>query len=121
MPYKVLFDEECQCIMVVVTEQLDLPLLQKMAKDVAKIVQETGVGIVLNDLRNAKPTPKIIDVYNMPQTAKKAGVSQFYKRALVVGDRSEEFHFLETVFINQGHQVRMFAEIEDAEKWLFGE
>ena len=50
--------------------------------------------------------------------AKKAGVSQFTRRAIVVGNRSTEFHFLETVFINQGHQVRMFAKIEDAKEWL---
>lgn len=85
-----------------------------MAKDVAKLIQETGVKLILNDLRNAKPTEKTFDVYNMPQTAQKAGVNQFIKRAIVVGDIGKEFHFFETVFVNQGHQVRMFAEIEDA-------
>lgn len=104
--------------MVAVTGQLDLPLLQQIAKDVAQLIQETGVRRVLNDLRDAQPTPKTIDVYNMPQTAQKAGVSQYTKRAIVVGDKSEDFRFLETVFINQGHQVRMFAKLEDAKQWL---
>ena len=104
--------------MVTITEELDLPMLQQMAAEVAKTCQETGVSRVLNDLRGADPPKSIIDVYNMPQMAQKVGVSQFCRRAIVVGNRKVEFHFLETVFINQGHQVRMFDEIEDAKKWL---
>jgi hypothetical protein len=120
MPYQIHFDEDSQYIMVIVTEQLELHLMEQMAKDVAKIVQETGVRVVLNDLRNAKPPESTLDVYNMPKMAQRAGVSQFCKRALVVGNKGTDFHFLETVFINQGHQVRMFTEIEDAKKWLLG-
>ena len=121
MPYQVDFDEEQNFIIVAVTGSLDLPLLQQMANEVAKLIQETGARRVLNDLRNAKPTERTFEVYNMPQAAQKAGVSQFVKRAIVVGDKGKDFHFLESVFINQGHQVCMFAEIEDAKKWLLGE
>jgi len=107
--------------MVAVTGELDLALLQSMAKEVAHIIQQTGVCRVLNDLRIAQPSQSTFDIYSMPKTARKIGVSQFCRRALVVGNRSTDFRFLETVFINQGHQVRMFAEIEDAKEWLFGE
>ena len=120
MPYQVDLDEVNKFLMVTVTEQLDLPLFQQMATEVATVCQETGVSRVLNDLRRAEPPKRAFDAYNMPRTAQKAGVSQFCKRAIVVGNRDADFYFLETVFINQGHQVRMFTEIEDAKKWLLG-
>ena len=55
----------------------------------------------------------------MPATATKAGVARDMKRALVVGNKSKEFFFLETMFINRGHIVKMFENINDAKAWLF--
>ena len=118
MPYTVQYTKECECILVVVTEELSLALLQSMAAEVAKLIQETGSRCILNDVRRAQPTSKTIDIYHMPQAAKKAGVQQAFKRALVVGDRAQEFSFLETVFVNQGHIVQMFETIEEAKRWL---
>ena len=118
MPYTVQYTKECECILVVITDELDLSLLQSMAAEVAKLVKETGSRCILNDVRRAQPTAKTIDIYNMPQAAKKAGVEQAFKRALVVGTRAKEFSFLETVFVNQGHIVRMIKTIEEAKKWL---
>ena len=119
MAYTVSYDKEKDCIMVVVEGELDLTLLQDMAAQVAKIVKQDGCCRILNDLRNAKPSKSTTDIYNMPETAKRAGVTQKCNRALVVGNKGSDFHFLETVFRNQGHQVRMFEDIEDAKVWLF--
>jgi len=107
--------------MVTVQGELDLPLLQRIAKDVSKIIEREGCNRILNDLRNARATKKTMEIYNMPNTAKRAGVTQACKRALVVAEETTDFHFLETVFINQGHQVRIFTNIGDAKAWLFDE
>ena len=69
-------------------------------------------------MRLAKLTKGTIDIYNMPQTAKEAGVGARHRRALVVSEQSSDFHFLETVFLNQGHNVKMFTDIEEAMIWL---
>jgi len=120
MPYTIKYNQEKECIEVVVQGELDLPLLKSMASDVSKITKQKGCKFILNDLRKAIPVEDVFDIYNMPETAAKAGVKQYCKRALVVGDHASEFYFLETVFVNQGHLVKMFENINDAEDWLFG-
>ena len=121
MPHKITYDPKKECIRVEVQGELNLQLLQSMASDVAEIVKERGYKYILNDLRKAKIVESAFNIYEMPKTAKKAGVTHICKRALIVGDRASEFHFLETVFLNQGHPVKMFVKTEDAEEWLFGE
>ena len=121
MPYTVNYEVEACCITVAVHGELDLPLLRSIASDIAKIGKAEGCIHILNDLREANLTKGTIDVYNMPDIAKKFGIGQKCKRALVVGDKASDFYFLETVFLNRGYQVKMFADIDDARAWLLGE
>ena len=120
MPYTIRYEKEQDYLMVSVQGELDLRLLQNMASDVAKTLQDVGCRRILNDLREARPT-RTVEIYNMPDIAKKAGVIEGVKRALVVGEKASDFYFLETVFVNRGHQVKMFADIEEAKEWLLVE
>jgi hypothetical protein len=54
----------------------------------------------------------------MPEEAKKLGIRHSHKRALVVGDKAPDFHFLEAVFVNRGYEVKMFANPDEAIDWL---
>ena len=63
----------------------------------------------------AKPST----TYNMPETALKAGVGRGIKRALVAKNLND-FHFLETVFLNRGNIVKLFDNIDEAREWLLG-
>jgi hypothetical protein len=119
MPHTTYYDQKMKCIVVTVQGVLDLSLLQRIASDVAQIIAREGCKYILNDLRKAKATKKTMEIYNMPNTAKKAGVTHGCKRALVVAEETTDFHFLETVFINQGHHVKIFNDIESAKAWLF--
>jgi len=121
MTFTTEYKPETDCIVVRVEGELDLALLQRIAAEVSKIVERVGCKRILNDMRNAKPTKLTMDIYEMPGTAKQAGVHEACKRALVVTDETPDFHFLETVFRNQGHQVRMFTNLDDAKAWLFDE
>ena len=69
-------------------------------------------------MRHAKLTEETLDIYNMPKSARQAGIEHRFKRALVVSELSSDFHFLETVFINQGHIVKMFTDFDAALHWL---
>ena len=119
MTFKVNYNQETDCIMVVVQGELGLSLLQRIADEVSAIIKRVGCSRILNDLREAKPTQITMDIYNMPEAAKQAGVSYVCRRALVVTEETEDFHFLETVFRNQGHQVKLFTNLENAKTWLF--
>ncbi len=116
--YSIDYDEQNQCLLVTVKGEFSLSILQKLAGDIVKAAQEKKCRKVLNNLTEAKIAGSALEVYKMPQHAQKIGVKSGFKRALVVGDREEEFYFLETVFKNQGHLVKMFADFEDAKSWL---
>jgi hypothetical protein len=116
MPYSVTYDTETDCVLVSVEGELNLSLFDNMAAEAAQCLNEYGSGRILNDLRHAKPTKLAADIYNMPKHALKAGIAHTVKRALVVSKTFPEFHFLETVFINQGNIVQLFNSIDDAKR-----
>ena len=118
MPYKVTYEKEGDYISIIVEGDFALSTLKDLAEDVAKAIEQHGCKRILNDMRLAKLTKGIIDIYNMPKTASTSGIDTRCKRALVVSEQSSDFHFLETVFLNQGHNVKMFTDIEEAMNWL---
>ena len=119
MPHSIEYNKSNKCIEVCVVGELDLDLFQKFAFDVAKTSADTGCTKILNNLREAWPVDNVLEIMKMPNLAKIIGVTPKCKRALVVGDKVKEFYFLETVFVNQGHVVKMFSTIEEAKEWLF--
>ncbi len=120
MGFTVTFDQDKNCILVACSGNLDLPMVQTVATEVSRTIARTGCLLIMNDLRDAHLTDHAVDVYRIPRIMTEIGISPLVKRALVVGDRQEEFRFLETVFVNYGNEVHMFADTADAEAWLFG-
>ena len=118
MSYTINYDQGTETIMVAVHGELDLQLLQRLATDVAAAIKRHDCKRILNDLRNARLTQKSFDIYQMPEEAKKLGIGHSHKRALVVEDRATDFHFLETVFVNRGYEVKMFTNPDEALVWL---
>ena len=117
MTYTIRYDDESDYIMVVVDGILDLSLLESMASDVAAALAKHGCKRILNDLRGAR-LKGVIDIIQMPSAAKKSGIEFHSKRALVVGQDSPGFDFLETVFVNRSHRVKTFTSIDEAKRWL---
>ena len=74
MQYTVNYDEELDYIFVKIQGELSLVTLQDIAMDVAKLVQKTNCHRILNDLRQATPVTGAVEIYNMPGTARQAGV-----------------------------------------------
>ena len=78
---------------------------KKLAADVVEFIERYTCSFILNDMRHARITRDTFDIYNMPKSASQAGIGPQYKRALIVNERTSDFHFLETVFVNRGHIV----------------
>lgn len=118
MSYKINYNKEQDYITVTVEGEFTLSTFKELAADVAVYIERHGCKHILNDLRLARLTENTLDIYNMPKSAKQAGVGSYLKRAMVVSELSSNFRFLETVFINQGHNVKMFTVMDDALQWL---
>jgi hypothetical protein len=117
MPYTIRYDEELGYIIVTVEGQLDLSVLESLASDVAKAVEKHSCRRIFNDLRRAR-LKSIVDTYYMPKVMERSGIALSCKRAFVVREVTSDFNFFETVFVNQGHQVKMFDRIDKAKQWL---
>jgi hypothetical protein len=118
MSYKINYNKEQDYIAVTIEGEFTLSTIKELAADVAGFVERYNCNHILNDLRHARLTEETLDIYNMPKNAIHAGLGSYLKRALVVSEFSSNFRFLETVFINQGHIVKMFTGIDDALHWL---
>ena len=118
MSYKIGYNKEHEYIMIVVEDEFTLSTFKELAADVVKFTDRYNCKRILNDMRRANLTETTLDIYNMPKSASQAGIGNRLKRALVVSERSPSFYFLETVFINQGHIVKLFTDIDEALHWL---
>jgi hypothetical protein len=120
MPYKIRYDEELGYIIVTVEGQLDSSVLEAMSSDVAKVVEKYSCRRIFNDLRYAR-LKSVVDTYYMPIVMERSGIALSCKRAFVVREITSDFSFMETVFVNQGHQVKVFDRIDKAQQWLLEE
>ena len=118
MSYRINYNKEDEYIAVIVEGKFALSNLEELAADVARFIKRYNCNRLLNDMRHARLTEDTLDIYKMPRSAIQAGIGPRFKRALVVSELSSDFHFLETVFINQGHIVKMFTDIDAALRWL---
>ena len=118
MSYKISYNKSQGYIAVTVEGEFALSTLKHLATDIAGLVESYNCNRILNDMRHAKLTEATLDIYNMPKIASQAGIGPRLKRALVVSELSPNFYFLETVFVNQGHIVRLFTNIDKALQWL---
>lgn len=118
MPYKINYNKEYGYIAVIVEGEFTLSTLKELAADVARFIERYSCNRILSDMRHASLTKETLDIYHMPKNAEQAGIVPSIKRALVVSELSSDFHFLETVFVNQGHIVKLFTDINAAQGWL---
>ena len=118
MPYTIVYHQKHDYFEVTVKGDFDLETLHSLAQDMSKEIEKHGCNHILNDMRHAKLTDGTFDIYHMPQAARQAGVGITCKRALVLSELTSDFHFLETVFVNQGHQVKVFTDNHQAMRWL---
>lgn len=116
MSYSLAFDPESKCILVSVSGELNLQTLKNIASEVSVFLDKHSCICILNDLRKATMA-KPSSTYSMPEVAVKAGVNRAVRRALVTKNLND-FHFLETVFINRGNVVKLFDNINEARAWL---
>ncbi len=120
MGYELDYDAEMKIIRGRVQGELNPLLVQSMAADLAKLGKRHKCTRLLNDLREALISKSLIDVYSLPREVERAGIKGSFRRAIVVNPPLDDFRFFETVSINQGQEVRIFLDPEEALLWLVG-
>ena len=120
MKYDLAYDEERDLIIGHVYGEFASSLVTEMSSDLAKIIRKHSCYRLLNDLRDAKITPETLEIYIMPRYVATSSEASKCKRALVVSGPLKDYHFLETVSVNLGQQLKIFTDPDIAIAWLMG-
>jgi len=118
MSFTVKHGKKDDCILVTVHGDFKLSILSQLAFKVKQLIDQNKCTRILTDLREAQLTDSPVDMYKMPDSAISSGINRNIKRALLVKKKTQDFHFLETVFVNRGNVVKIFDNLNEARKWL---
>ncbi len=121
MPYSLSYDRDCDCVVVVFENRVDLNVIREAAPKVARLCEETGCRRILNDMSNAIIDISIAQIPESPRIMDESQIARATKRALVLPRGFSEAHFLETVTRNRGHNLRVFFDVKKARAWLRGD
>ncbi len=121
MSHIIRYNESGHYILLVVTGRFTIADLKHIAPKVAAVSGKKGCFRVLIDMRAAGVDLSFMDVFNGPRFIDEAGISRRTKRALVVPASFAEADFLETVSRNQGQNLKVFRDPEEALDWLLGD
>jgi len=125
MSHSVKYDARTGCIETKIQGELNLEEAQELIAEIGAVARERNCFLILGDYRDAVLTLSTMEIHQIPQilshTLDLFGVmARKFKRAIVVADGLEDFHFYETVSRNNGQNIRLFRDIEEARQWLLG-
>lgn len=121
MGYELSYDAEKKIIRGRVLGELNPSLVKNMAVDLEKLGRKHKCPRLLNDLREAVISKSLLDIYSMPRVVEEAGMQKSFRRAIDVNPPVNDYRFLEIVSVNEGQEVRVFSDPEEALRWLVAE
>jgi len=123
MSHQVAYNPDSGLIETKVQGDLSLEEAKELITEIGTAARENNCFLCLSDYRETTMHLSTIEIYDIPQLLsgmlESMGVdAQKFKRAIVVAKSLKDFHFYETVTLNTGQNIRLFADIEEARKWL---
>ena len=92
-----------------------------MCSDAIATAAKLGITDYLVDFRGMTPDLSVTTIYELPRILEKLGDTRESRTAMVVSpesEKKEDFSFFETVSLNQGFQVKLFTDLQEATQWL---
>ena len=126
MPFKVTYNE-AGFMHAVFEGDLSIFEVLEMADEVATVSNRHNCRLIISDFTNARLALSFMDIHKMPgllkEQAEKKGFSIFMlKRAIIAPEQThQDFHFFETVSLNNSQNVKFFSDQEEARTWLLNE
>lgn len=121
MGFRVSRDDGAGCIRITYTGELCSGELSSSIHEACLLAVEAG-GEIRNrfmcDLRDARNPMSALSVYDWVHSMRSKAWSDRWQLALVTAAGDLSHDFLETVALNAGYCVRMFAHEDHAAEWL---
>lgn len=98
--------------------QMDVPAANAMIKDLADAARRHHCNFHLIDHRDTIMTLSLPEYFERPAINEELGISRLFKTAMVFSQLNEDTVFMENVFRNRGYNMRHFADVDEAKRWL---
>ena len=98
--------------------QMDVSAANAMVKDLAEAAQKYQCHHHLIDHRETVMTFSLPEYFERPVINEQLGISRLFRTAMVFSQLSEDTVFMENVFRNRGYNMRHFADMDEARRWL---
>ncbi len=121
MTWQVKYAAENRVVCIEVSRAVNVAEIVESARAGRDLARTNGVHAILVDARRMTVAALTTELYRMPEVFVEQGLSRRYRVAIVVPEDPEEkerFAFIETVFVNRGFPLRLFAESAAALAWL---
>ena len=123
MPHKVTYNLETHIVESEIYGDLSLDESIELISDIAQACAENNCSLCLSDYRGATLNLSVLELYDIPKTLTNIldslGLSaNKIERAIVVPESIKNFRFYETVTLNNGQKIKLFQDINEAQKWL---
>ena len=118
MPYQLEFHALPTYLRVRVTGENNRETVTKYLAEIASECQRRDVFRVLIDDQLSGPRLPMMDVFAIASEGSMQSIGMFDAIAYVDKDMGDLGNFAETVAVNRGMPVAIFADVTSAEKWL---
>jgi hypothetical protein len=118
MTFCVHFDDEHDCFIGSFIGRLDSSTVGPYTEQLRSEASKHECRRFLNDMRRAEIDFTTFELYGLPGILGAAGFDRSWRRAIVAHEQFEDYYFYETVAVNRGYQVKVFADFDEAMTWL---
>jgi hypothetical protein len=123
MSHTIIYNSESQAIELKVSGRFTSHDVKEIISELLQVAKENNCYFILNDFREAIVNLSTMKIYELPQIISDIAASMglkihHFQRAAVVVRDYDEFKFFENVTFNQGQNLKLFQDIDEAKKWL---
>ena len=124
MTHTVTYNPVLGVIETVAHGNLTLREAKDIISEITQVAAEKDCFLCLSDYRNATIDMSTLQIHDLPRILSDLVISfglrpSKFKRAIIAEKNSRDFRFFETVTLNQGQQIRLFHDLDEAKQWLF--
>jgi DNA-binding response OmpR family regulator len=87
IPYEVAYDSKRDCIVARIDGELDIPVAKEFLTELARVISTSGCKHILDDMRRAKLTLSLGDLYFAAQLPREEGIPRGIRSAIVIAEK----------------------------------
>jgi len=118
MGFTVQYNQKNRFLIGHYTGTMDPGARDEYAQAIVQAGEEFNCKSLLNDMSQVKIDFSTMEIFDLPKVLDCTGIDRSWKRAIIFSTDFDDFRFLETRMVNEGHTVRLFQDRKAAIKWL---